>query len=66
MEKQPDSPITTPAGNRLMSLSHGYYVIPAVVYNRTARANKIYLAIIVVKAMLILFLSLTHGGIHCG
>lgn len=48
-----------------MSLSHGYYVIPAVVYNRLFRNNKIYLAIIAVKALVILFLSLTHGGVQC-
>ena len=66
MDEHAPSPSMTPKGCRLMSLSHGYYAIPAVVYNRLFRTNKIYLAIITVKAWLVLFLSLTHGGIHCG
>ena len=65
MAEQPHSPSGTRTGYRLMSLSPGYYAIPAVVYNRMFRANKTYLAIIVIKAMVILFLSLTHGGIQC-
>lgn len=65
MDEQPNSHSTIPTGYRLMSLSPGYYAIPAVVYNRIVRANKIYLALLAVKAMLILFLSITHGGVHC-
>ena len=65
MNKKQASPFMIPRGFRLVSLSHGYYAIPAVVYNRMFRINKIYLAIIAVKALLILILSLTHGGIQC-
>ena len=65
MDEHAHSPTATPKGYRLMSLSPGYYAIPAVVFNRMYRANKIYLALLVVNAMLILFLSITHGGIHC-
>ena len=65
MEEHAHSPTTMPTGNRWMRLSRGYCVIPVAMFNRMVRANKISLAIITVKVLVILFLSLTHGGIHC-
>ena len=65
MEEHAHSHFTMPTGNRLIRLSRGYCVIPVGMFNRMVRSNKISLAIITVKALLILFLSLTHRGIHC-
>ena len=65
MDDERASHIMTQQGYSLMNLLHGYYVIPVAVYKRIYRANKIYFSIIAVKAILILFLSLTHGGIQC-
>ena len=50
-------------GKRSIRRSRGYSAKSAAV---SRMRNRIYLAILIVKALAILFLSVTHEGFHCG